>query len=503
VILWFSGTGNSKYAAELIADILQDETVSLNDKIKEGTPASYTSEKPYVFVCPTYAWQIPHVVKEHILASDFAGSKQVYFILTCGGSIGNAGGPLGELAWEKGWELKGVTDLVMPENYVAMFDVPDEKESDEIIRAAARRCRWIARTIRCGGELPEKKVTMLGQLQSGIVNKGFYSCYVNAKGFYTTDACTGCGLCVKKCPLNNISLANGRPVWGKDCTHCMACICSCPTEAIEYKKASKGRRRYLCPAYEKQPAVYEEQRIMGKNGYEIPFCRNLNGEKKVVIVCHGYGSEKDSQNGIALLDELPKAGIGCVAFDLPAHGSSPADGSNLRISNCLDDIAAMEEWVHEQCPDAEIAYFGYSFGAYLTILYMMTRPHLGKQAFLRSAAIDMPSIFREDITRVRREQLESRGYCILDEDFVYGLKIVPGFADDFRKHDLLKLYHPGEGTFRMIHGADDDIALLSHAQRFAELSGSELKVLPGCKHLLNEEGAMEETVRYAIEFYRS
>ena len=39
---------------------------------------------------------------------------------------------------------------------------------------------------------------------------------------------------MERCPLNNIRLENGKPVWGKHCTHCMACICDCPKEAIEY-----------------------------------------------------------------------------------------------------------------------------------------------------------------------------------------------------------------------------------------------------------------------------
>lgn len=44
--------------------------------------------------------------------------------------------------------------------------------------------------------------------------------------------------------MNNITLPNGRPVWGDNCTQCMACICYCPTEAIEYGKKSLGKPRY-------------------------------------------------------------------------------------------------------------------------------------------------------------------------------------------------------------------------------------------------------------------
>ena len=75
--------------------------------------------------------------------------------------------------------------------------------------------------------------------------------YVKATKFCATDACIGCGKCVERCVLNNIRLENGKPKWGEHCTHCMACICGCPTEAIEYGKTSRGKRRYQCPEYRK------------------------------------------------------------------------------------------------------------------------------------------------------------------------------------------------------------------------------------------------------------
>ncbi|MFR7743510.1 MAG: hypothetical protein ACLU3I_09600 [Acutalibacteraceae bacterium] len=62
----------------------------------------------------------------------------------------------------------------------------------------------------------------------------------------------GCGQCAKRCPMNNVTLKDGKPVWGKVCTHCMACICYCPVSAIEYGKralASRGitlRRCEVC-----------------------------------------------------------------------------------------------------------------------------------------------------------------------------------------------------------------------------------------------------------------
>ena len=79
---------------------------------------------------------------------------------------------------------------------------------------------------------------------SSAVNPIFYRLFVKAAAFQVRDACIGCGQCADRCPMNNITIKAGKPVWGNDCTHCMACICYCPTKAIEYGKKSVGKPRY-------------------------------------------------------------------------------------------------------------------------------------------------------------------------------------------------------------------------------------------------------------------
>lgn len=78
----------------------------------------------------------------------------------------------------------------------------------------------------------------------------------------------------------------------------------------------------------------------------------------------------------------------------PGHGESPVDSRLLAVERCLDDLAVAEERVRQLCPAAEIVYFGSSFGGYVTLHYLASRPHAGGKAFLRSAAVDMPGIYR-------------------------------------------------------------------------------------------------------------
>ena len=70
------------------------------------------------------------------------------------------------------------------------------------------------------------------------------------KDFHVKDNCISCGKCERLCPLQVISMDNGKPVWkGKTCAHCMSCIQNCPAAAIEYGKKTKGKKHYYFEKY--------------------------------------------------------------------------------------------------------------------------------------------------------------------------------------------------------------------------------------------------------------
>lgn len=248
MIVYFSGTGNSRYCAQMIADKLGDEPVNCGEYIKNGIAADLISDR-WVFVSPTYSWQIPHIFRDFIRSASFSGGKDAWFVMTCGGDIGNAGEHLRSLCSEKGLNYKGVLQVVMPENYVAMFSVPGEEESAKIVKDAAPCLEAGIDRIGKGEDFPDWKHGFIDKLKSGPVNTGFNKYWVKAEKFHVSDSCIGCGKCAGLCVLNNISIKDGKPVWGQNCTHCMACICNCPVGAIEYGKASVGKPRYKCIEY--------------------------------------------------------------------------------------------------------------------------------------------------------------------------------------------------------------------------------------------------------------
>ena len=244
MIFYFSGTGNSRYCAKRLAHRLGDEAVDAFPFLRDDHFPALTSRSPWVFVSPTYGWQLPRIFEALLRGGRFSGSRDAYFVMTCGAEIGDPIPRLEALCRDMGLTYRGVLPVVMPENYIAMFDAPQAEKARQIVARAEPDIDNVIAAVRENRAFPPSRRKFYDRFMSGPVNPIFYSCFVKAAAFTVGDTCTGCGQCVWRCPTNNITLQTGKPVWGQDCTHCMACICYCPAEAIEYGKKSLGKPRY-------------------------------------------------------------------------------------------------------------------------------------------------------------------------------------------------------------------------------------------------------------------
>ena len=242
MVLYFSGTGNSRYAAKRIAEISGDGLVSIGQKIKSGDFSEIHSEKPLVFVGPVYAGRLPRVMDAYIRKVKFSGTQRAYFVVTCAQTPWATVRYVEKLCAEKGFSLLGFNAVVMPQGYLAGGGTQPKEVNDQILKEAEPKIVSIAGTIRDEQLLPAEQPGKA--MMSRVLNPIMYSMMISAKGFRVTDSCTGCGTCAQRCPLNNIKLTDGKPVWGDSCTHCMACIAGCPKEAIEYGKKTVGKPRY-------------------------------------------------------------------------------------------------------------------------------------------------------------------------------------------------------------------------------------------------------------------
>lgn len=236
MIFYFSGTGNSEWVAQQLARLTGDEAVDITT-LQQVPPVRDAARLGFVF--PVYAWGAPEPMNAFARRLEKSGAF-AFGVCTCGGEAGLAMKRFVEV-----YPLNSSYSLVMPNNYIVGTDTEsDAVIGDKLARAAEELARIAAEIVQ---QQPVYRVKegKLAKLKSSVANFGFNRFARSAKPFSAGDSCNGCGLCAAGCPAHAVSMHSGRPVWAAQCFQCMRCINQCPTQAIQYGKATVGRRRYL------------------------------------------------------------------------------------------------------------------------------------------------------------------------------------------------------------------------------------------------------------------
>ncbi len=237
MIYYFSATGNSKHAAEVIAMKTGDTAVNIVDALKNGLPENKNDKTGIVF--PVYFWGLPEIVKRFASKVKNSLGSYVYCVITCGANTGSADKMLEKAL---GRRLDYSFSLRMPDNYVVMYDPCKKEKAQKYLRHADKELEIICRDIN-NGEV--KKGGSSGGMINSIFISKLYDPFRNTKKFFADDNCVSCGLCEKICPEEAIVIENGKPKWiKKKCQHCTACINRCPAKAIQYGKKTADRGRY-------------------------------------------------------------------------------------------------------------------------------------------------------------------------------------------------------------------------------------------------------------------
>lgn len=81
MVLYFSGTGNSRYIAAQIAQALCVPTLDLNVRIQAADTSPVQTGPDIVLVTPTYAWRIPRIVEQWLEATPLPQAQRIWFVM--------------------------------------------------------------------------------------------------------------------------------------------------------------------------------------------------------------------------------------------------------------------------------------------------------------------------------------------------------------------------------------------------------------------------------------
>ena len=233
--IYFSGTGNSKYAAECFCRNYDKDSKVFSIEDPDSVSEIKHSDL-LVFAYPVQYSTVPKILRDFITNhSELWMNKKVFIIATMGLFSGDGSGMLGRLLHGFGAEVIGGLHLKMPDS------IGDEKAlkrpletNRELVRSAESKIKESVRLLKEGKPTREG----LGHLyqMAGLFGQRLYFGHktkeYSSKLKINSDKCVGCGLCVKLCPMNNITVAQGKAVSGNQCTMCYRCINKCPKQAI-------------------------------------------------------------------------------------------------------------------------------------------------------------------------------------------------------------------------------------------------------------------------------
>ncbi len=232
IIYYFSGTGNSLRTARLIADKLGGaRLVSMRN---DPQAVSGAEAQVIGFVCPVYEWDVPEPVEEFVRRLAVNPSAYTFMVATYIAVHGRCFETVDALLREKGSRLHyGRALRCVASQCIAYEPFPPARL---MVPLAEKKTKKIGRELSTG---KLRKYPAMSPVSKRLYARMMLP-FLNIqreydKGFYASDACTGCETCRRVCPCNNITFSQKRPLWNHACVGCNACVVYCPTKAIQFK----------------------------------------------------------------------------------------------------------------------------------------------------------------------------------------------------------------------------------------------------------------------------
>jgi len=246
-IYYFTGTGNSLAVAKDIAKEVDGELISIPYVI--GKDTIKTSAKVIIIIFPVYYWGVPLIIERFIKKIENLNNKNIYAIATHGGGPGVVINIFEKMIEGCSGKLAAGFTVNMPGNYVVRYGAFSEEKQKELFEKWGDKVKVIAEYIKDNKRGKKENSNMIVNLLISNLIHNYSVKHMSKveKNFWVDEKCNKCGICKRICPVSNIDLNSGNPVWNSKCEQCFACLQWCPQEAIQYGKKTPMHKRYHHP----------------------------------------------------------------------------------------------------------------------------------------------------------------------------------------------------------------------------------------------------------------
>lgn len=243
MILFFSATGNSKYAAARLAQATGQELVFIPDCIRSGRDTF--ADAAIGIVSPTYDWGLPSIVRAFLEKASFQ-TEYLYFAATYGTTPGAAGYMADRAIRDR--RIDAYYSVRMVDTWTPIFDLSTPEKVAKYTKNTEAQIEDMICGVRERRRNRHMRPRMPAVFAAWIAQPLYDRSVRRTAHLHVEDGCIGCGLCAKKCPVQAIEMKAGRPVWVKEkCVMCLGCLHRCPRFAIQYDNRTQKHGQYTNP----------------------------------------------------------------------------------------------------------------------------------------------------------------------------------------------------------------------------------------------------------------
>lgn len=245
--------------------------------------------------------------------------------------------------------------------------------------------------------------------------------------------------------------------------------------------------------------------VQGDHGKLDVKIQTPDGSKRypLLVLCHGFGGNKEGKLFDCLVDSLNKKGIAVLRFDFNGHGKSEGNFEDMTVPNEIEDAKCILRYASSLPWVSEIALGGHSQGGVVSAMtsgQLATKPEQDIKPISALVLLAPAAVLRDDALRGNTfgKMYDPKNPPAKIE--MWGGKYLGGnyirTACNLPIYETAKNY---QGPECILHGDADRVVPYTYGQRFHYLNKqSEWHLLPDADHgFSNQE---EKSAHIASEF---
>ncbi len=224
------------------------------------------------------------------------------------------------------------------------------------------------------------------------------------------------------------------------------------------------------------------------------------GSDRIVLLCHGFMSSKESQTNRLLTKKLLSEDIATCRFDFYGHGEDKGSFQEITLSRCLKQIDAVLSWIGDNTY-SRIGLLGSSFGGLTAILSAAKHPEIRTVA-LKCPVSDYPPIWRA--------LLGEAGMANWQADHLLSFATPEGrarldyaFYEDLLHYDTYQEATAIEAPVLIVHGdADADVPFKQSQKLLRTLKcKAELNAISGADHQFTKPEDFDQMITHFFKWF--